>query len=202
MLEAFKDVRMADGKMTQFDFQNALKFIGEQQSLTEEEIFGISRELDNSEGKIEINYLCKLYNDKFNENMQDFNETQIRENKKTMLIKIADHLVLHNIPIERVFEEYVQSKEITKTHLQHILQHRLGLYGIISEKLTQFINCYNINNSDVIAYDNIINDVRPYIDDAIKCAKFLSKLKRYLFIQNIYILDKLGLEDILNEVSK
>lgn len=198
LMKAFSKYNIVDGAMTQFDFQLALKDMGDT-NLQEQDIFLMSEEVADKKGRIDMNALCKMYNAMFNRTDEDYEAVEKARQIEKLLKKLTSIIFINKIPVEEIFVSYDKdgSRMLEKDVAQKVLKERLGLKNEKQEVLEKFMEYYD--SSGLFNFQTLLMDLRGRLEAQLKCQQYLSKLKGYLIINSIFLMDKFKLADFLGQ---
>eukprot|EP01022_Parablepharisma_sp_SALTPOND_P016845 TRINITY_DN2570_c1_g1_i1.p1 TRINITY_DN2570_c1_g1~~TRINITY_DN2570_c1_g1_i1.p1 ORF type:complete len:2323 (+),score=343.15 TRINITY_DN2570_c1_g1_i1:72-6971(+) len=201
LMDVFKEASILESTITQYEFQTILRELEGTSADTDNEIYQLSAEVTDTQGRIDLNLLCKMYNELFNRSEENIEMVLWKKDVDKLLRKILDYSIKHNKSIEDAIASHDRERTgyISRSVLLGILKNEFGLGFERTTALDKLANTYDSSKMGMIKYHDFLSDIKSKLEDQISLRKYLSKLKSYLTVSNIHLRDKFIVEDFLHE---
>ncbi len=201
LMDLFNKYNTGDRRMTQFEFHTALRDLAGDTQLTEDAIHQMSAEITDIHGGIDLNQICRMYNEYFGRSEETLDAVQTKREVENLLRKIVSQALKLKRPVEDVL--YAHDRErygtITRADMMDILRRDFELEDERPETLRRLLDIYDPGKDGIVKYMDLLNDLKLRLEEQMGCQRLLSKLKGHLIVNGIYIHDKFIVEDFLHE---
>ena len=201
LMDVFNKYNTGDRRMTQFEFHTALRDLTGETQLSEAAIHQMSAEITNVQGTVDLNLLCRMYNEYFGRSEETLDAVQTKKELEAILRKIVAHSIKVKRPVEDVLyaHDIERYGTITRADMMDIFRNEFNLEDEKPDLLRRLLDMYDQGKDGIVRYTDLLNDLRIRVEEQMGCQKLLSKLKGHLIVNGIYIHDKFIVEDFLHE---